>query len=700
MGRFGCALVSLALLSSAPLSFGRVLLGSDVSVLPRSKEQEPCALVAAAQQKQLSGNKKEKTFRISAELAHACLQSVPFKKRDALRLIDGLDSFWHWQSTIDYLKDPPEGYLMPATDLDKGILRIRNKAAANKYENEIEFQQDMLALVNSVHDGHFNLYLDAINIFSFRRVEFGPIVSLSSDGKSLPKVYSYNDLNGKSNGKWRPSAIKSIDGEDAQQWLRRLSYRGSAQDPDALYNALFYNPPGHIQDAVGAFFTAPGVYTEPQIHVEFENGTKKEYQNDAIFHVDFDGVRDGETFYKKFCSGNIDQAPMLKKREVELQKRSSASPRRHFPEPVVEFSDGSIAGYFLEGDHSDIAVLSVSTFAPTKNDDNVNAEFSNLTSTFLAASKKAGKKKLIVDVTSNGGGSLFLGFDLFMQLFPEAKVTSAFNLRATKELDIIGRKINQLLKDPKTMGGRGAAYERNGIFDLNSYVDVDEGKFRSWDDYFGPVTNDDFDFTNLALWDLDNEIMSLKTSRFVVAGYGSRSDLPSQAFEAEDIILLTDATCASTCAVLADLMKAKGVKSIVAGGRPRQGPVQAVGGVKGSQVLTFEQLFKAAAHVFELYSTPQERRQWEDTHIGEIYRTGTYVLARTVGDGAGGRINYRNAIHPDDKERIPRQFVNEPADCRIWHTPKTILDMANLWSVAANTAWGDDGCTPGSSPSD
>ncbi|KMU88255.1 hypothetical protein CIHG_05426 [Coccidioides immitis H538.4] len=560
MGRFGCALVSLALLSSAPLSFGRVLLGSDVSVLPRSKEQEPCALVAAAQQKQLSGNKKEKTFRISAELAHACLQSVPFKKRDALRLIDGLDSFWHWQSTIDYLKDPPEGYLMPATDLDKGILRIRNKAAANKYENEIEFQQDMLALVNSVHDGHFNLYLDAINIFSFRRVEFGPIVSLSSDGKSLPKVYSYS----------------------------------------------------HIQDAVGAFFTAPGVYTEPQIHVEFENGTKKEYQNDAIFHVDFDG-----------------------KREVELQKRSSASPRRHFPEPVVEFSDGSIAGYFLEGDHSDIAVLSVSTFAPTKNDDNVNAEFSNLTSTFLAASKKAGKKKLIVDVTSNGGGSLFLGFDLFMQLFPEAKVTSAFNLRATKELDIIGRKINQLLKDPKTMGGRGAAYERM-YFRSHSYVDVDEGKFRVVGmTYFG---------TNL--------------------------------------------------------MKAKGVKSIVAGGRPRQGPVQAVGGVKGSQVLTFEQLFKAAAHVFELYSTPQERRQWEDTHIGEIYRTGTYVLARTVGDGAGGRINYRNAIHPDDKERIPRQFVNEPADCRIWHTPKTILDMANLWSVAANTAWGDDGCTPGSSPSD
>ncbi|EEP82090.1 predicted protein [Uncinocarpus reesii 1704] len=557
----------------------------------------------------------------------------------------------------------------------------------------------MNSLVISVHDGHFNLQLDALNVFTFRRTEIGPILSLSIDGKKLPKVYAYRDLQRKPSKNWNPSAIKSIDGKDAVSWLRQLSYSGTSQDPDALYNSLFFNYPGSVDGSYGLFYAAVGLYTGPQIDIEFENGTKKEYQNRAFFHLDFDGVKDGDTFYEKFCSGDLEQAPLLKKREVELLKRSGpGSPRPQFPDPVVELSDGTIAGYHL-GD-SDLAVLSVSSFLPTELDNDVNLKFSTITSKFLEESKKKGKKKLIVDVTSNGGGALFLGFDLFKQLFPSGEITSAFNLRATEQVDIIGRKVNQLLKDPRTMRGKAAAYERNSIFDLNTYVDVEGDKFSNWDDYFGPVTHSDFNFTHLARWDLDNEVMSLKSSRFVVAGHGTRSKLPSQVFEADDIVLLTDATCASTCAVFADLLKKEGVKSIVTGGRPRDGPVQAVGGVKGAQVLTFQQVFRSAAHVFELYSTPQEQRQLEDTDIGEIYRDGAYALARTVGDGKGGRINYRNAIHVNDKERIPRQFVYEPADCRIWHTPETILDMTGLWMTVANTAWGKGECSRGSSPSD
>lgn len=272
----------------------------------------------------------------------------------------------------------------------------------------------------------------------------------------------------------------------------------------------------------------------------------------------------------------------------------------------------------------------------------------------------------------------------------------AFNLRATEQIDIIGSKINKMIRDPETMRGRAAASERNSIFDINSYVNIDGEKFSSWDDYFGPETVDGFNFTRVARWDLDNEPMSLKLGSFAVSGYGSRSKLPAQVFKSEDIILLTDGICASTCAVFADMLKGRGVKSIVTGGRPRDGPVQAVGGVKGGQVLTFRSLYSSAAHVFELYSTPREQRRLEDTDIGEIYRDGTYVLARTVGDGTGGRINYRNAVHPDDKERVPRQFVYEPADCRIWQTQDTILDMTGLWTTVANTTWGKGKCTAGS----
>ncbi|KAI1993182.1 hypothetical protein LOZ53_002228, partial [Ophidiomyces ophidiicola] len=616
------------------------------------------------------------TFYIPAELAHACLLSVPFKKENSLQLIDGLGSFWQWQSTLDYLKDPPKSYLLPAIDLDAGLRKIRANAAENKYKNELEFQQDLNSLVKSVHDGHFTLHLDALNIFTFRRSGIGPIVALSSDGDSLPKIYSYRDLK-KRNTDWKTSAMKSIDGEDVHQWLKRLSYNGTSQDPDALYNELFFTLPASTLGYFGTFFSATGLYTGNEIEVGFENGTNLKHKNEASFHLDFSDVKDGETFYGKFCSGRVE---LEKKRELE-------SPRPEFPKAVIESDDGIIAGYFLD-DEFDTAVLSITSFDPDGEGNNVNLKFSTVVTKFLEKCGKEKKKKLILDVTSNGGGVLFLGFDLFMQLFPQGNVTSTFNLRATEQINVIGRKVNKLLSDSTTKNGKTATYERNSIFDINSYVGNSNGqKFESWEAYFGPEINM-FNFTRLARWDLNNEIMSLKIGKLTVAGYGSRFKQAPQVFEAEDIILLTDGTCASTCAVLADLLKQQRVRSIMAGGLPRQGLVQAVGGVKGSQVLTFQNVFRSAARVFELYLTPQEQQQLDDTDLGKIYRTGSYVLARTVGDGTGGRINYRNAIHPDDNDRIPRQFAYEPADCRIWHTPETILNPSRFWALLGSRVWG------------
>lgn len=128
---------------------------------------------------------------MSAQLAHDCLVSIPINRGDALRLVDGLTSFWKWQSTIDFLKDPPSGYLLPASDLVGELAKIRRKVSKGKYKNEYDFQSDLSALARTTHDGHFNLQLDAANVFRFRRSRAGPIVSVSKDGKSLPKIYSF-----------------------------------------------------------------------------------------------------------------------------------------------------------------------------------------------------------------------------------------------------------------------------------------------------------------------------------------------------------------------------------------------------------------------------------------------------------------------------------------------------------------------------
>ncbi|KAL1956542.1 hypothetical protein VTO42DRAFT_7013 [Malbranchea cinnamomea] len=698
MGLLSRALVTASLFSATSLGAARPV----TEVASRAKT-EPCAEVAAAQAKQLESDPSATIFFVPAKLAYECLETVPFKKNDALRLIDGLGAFWKWQSTIDYLKDPPEGYMMPAVDLRARITEIHDKVLKEEYPNEYVFQDDMHELAVSVHDSHFNLRLDALDIFVFRRDNIGPIVSVSSDGKELPEIYAYYDLkkyDGK--GNWKPSPIKKIDGKDAVPWLTELSYQGSSQDPDALYNELFYSRAGETVGGLGGFFGMSGEYTGPTTTLEFANGTKREYENLASFGVSLDGIKDGESFYDRFCNGNLATGPALKKRDLFLasprkpfvKRAPSESPRPGYPTPVVEHSSGEVAGYFLEGSHGDTAVLSISGFMG----DSDLMGFSETIEKFLAECAKKRKSKLIIDVTSNGGGAIFLGYDAFKQLFPKAPIDDAFNFRYSEQLDLLGDFVNNYLTDPETRDKPTADVLRGTTFDINAFLDMDNKKFKNWDAFVGPETNDADrgDFTELARWNLNDEATT-RSGEFVVSGFLNRTDLPPQVFKAEDIILLTDGTCASTCTIFANLLKKNGVKSIVAGGRPRDGAVQAIGGVKGSNVLSFSVIYTYVSIVMDL-ATDRQRRELEGTEIGTIYRDGPYVLGRSAGDGEGARVNVRNAVDPNDKKRVPTQFVYEPADCRIWVTPEMTLDITALWNAVVDAGWGHAECTPGSRP--
>ncbi|OAL68920.1 hypothetical protein A7D00_7175 [Trichophyton violaceum] len=670
---------------------------------------EPCAQVAEEQRKQKAGNPNATNFTVSAELAHACLTSVPFKSNDSLQLIDGLKYFWDWQTTKDFLKNPPQGYAVPGTDLEGGIAKIRQKAASNGYKNEFEFQFELDALVRTVHDGHFNLAMDLITTFAFTRSDIGSLVSLSDDGKNLPKIYSLNDLQGRS---MNASALKTIDGQDATEWMKKFSFSGFFQDPDALYNGMLFNLPLTRVSGTGGFFTSRGLYTSTKMSVTFENGTTKEFGHTATSTADFSGVKDGNTFYEKFCSGK-QQATAASLKDYEytayrdhrfLTANPISSPpfplaQRTVPPvtPLRESMDGAAAGYFLEGKDSKVAVLNLRSFVGAAENNDPLWDFSYTVTKFLEDCRKAGKEKLIVDVSGNRGGTIFLGYDTFKQFLPTGRIETPFNLRAIEQFDIIGTKVNYLLKHPRDPKAPAAEEMRDDIFDTNSYVDPNGRKYRSWDSYFGPETVEAGNFSRLAIWDFHNIPMSLKAGGLVVSGYGNRSHVAPQAFRKENIVLVTDGICASTCAIFSDLMNRNGIKSIAVGGQPRTGRMQAVGGVKGTQVLTFRELWSIAELVIKKYSTPREQRELEKTQLGQMYNKGKYVLSRLLNNGAGGRVNYRNAVFTDDRKRVPRQFVYEPAHCRMFLTKDALLDVKRWWGAVANSWWGDKGrCIEGS----
>jgi hypothetical protein len=126
---------------------------------------------------------------VAAQLAFDCLQTVPNKPGPAQDLIKSLQAYVQWQSTLAWLKNPPASYMLPPTDISGGLAEIGRTAAAGGYGNEYNFQLAILQLFTSAHDGHFNYRGDAFKAFSFGNALAADIVSVSRDGREVPRLY-------------------------------------------------------------------------------------------------------------------------------------------------------------------------------------------------------------------------------------------------------------------------------------------------------------------------------------------------------------------------------------------------------------------------------------------------------------------------------------------------------------------------------
>lgn len=92
-----------------------------------------------------------------------------------------------FQSTLEYLKDPPVGYQQPASDLLGNLEQIQSMINTNQFANQYEFEAALQSAIYATHDDHLSLAAGILGVFSFgTRYR---IVSLSKDGIELPKVY-------------------------------------------------------------------------------------------------------------------------------------------------------------------------------------------------------------------------------------------------------------------------------------------------------------------------------------------------------------------------------------------------------------------------------------------------------------------------------------------------------------------------------
>lgn len=115
---------------------------------------------------------------------------MPLDEGRAVSFVEEYRKYLQFQSTLEILTNPPEGYLMPPTDLLGGLDEIQVKAAIGFYSNQYDFDTAISDLVNSAYDGHLAIRLCSLHYFGLE-IDM-PLVSISSNGTALPQVYAYS----------------------------------------------------------------------------------------------------------------------------------------------------------------------------------------------------------------------------------------------------------------------------------------------------------------------------------------------------------------------------------------------------------------------------------------------------------------------------------------------------------------------------
>ncbi|KAL5425585.1 hypothetical protein PMIN04_002503 [Paraphaeosphaeria minitans] len=638
------------------------------------------------------------TTLIEAELAYACLKSVPIDKDAATDTVKNVKNMVEWQSTLSYLKNPPEGYGDEGVDLQQGLDDIGKKISNGDYDNEYDFEIDIARLFVKAHDGHLTFSgMAHSGVFTWRRDREIALISGSEDGKSDPKIWGVGDFNKTFDGNVKRSAISQIDGKDAVQFVKNESMNTTYHDLDSRYNSMFYMQPAENF----GFFANPRFYPGASVNISYENGTSREFVNSAVVNKprDWALVKNGQDFYNTFIvpRSSTFEATETKKRSLNHHNvpRNVEYPREAelnrrwvpwaYPKAIVEHTSDEVklAGYFVDTGAGRVGVLMVQTFnvEAGEGDNREAREFQNVVQQYISQAKDQSVDKHIIDVRTNGGGKILLGYDMFLQFFPNEKPQLQSRWRGHKGSELFGEKLSSI----KTMNNsNGNLY--TSPWNFHSYVSAEDEEFSDFKDMYPPEKFNGDSFTDLLRYNLSDPIETSDDTYAIgisMTGYLDRANFTKQPFKAEDIIILSDGICASTCSLFTELMvQQAGVKTLAVGGVPGTGPMQVVGGTKGSMLLPSEYLQQVSASVIRTYaSSKDEVNEWYD-----FLPMPFSIAVSTAG------VNFQDNIRKGlEKDGVPTQFLNDTASCRIYYEPNMYLNVSALWSRAAEVAFGKDG---------
>lgn len=517
------------------------------------------------------------------------------------------------------------------------------------------------------------------------------------------------------------SPVVEINGLDADYYLQsRIAVTLGYQDPDARYNALFPSPSAGFTGTYsgGAWSSKSGEWPGSAVlTVQFANGTRLEVKPTATWPSTNGPMNytSGQTLFEAAC------LPGASSRHVfgSFPGKYLGSPAyelpvsgpRAYPTPTIEDSNGQVRFYSVDNAVlHDVAVLQITSFRIGRQD---SREFSATVRQSLEWASSNRKTKLLLDLSGNEGGDVIPGFDLVRMLFPDKAITSATRFRSTELVDVLGQAFSEAYRgaDAKVALDLPLAYQ-NAVG-----PDQEENVFGSWTELFGPDLNYEHDSMSSAYAVFN--FAAASTVYEPISGYGPVSLAnKTRPFNPQNIVVVTDGRCASTCAIVVGLLKAQGVRALAFGGRPRNAPMQAVGGVKGGQRWSLRIISRHIQTARELLAKQYTSAAAQNNtarrlvaghlirRLNELAPPALPAVPRKEDDYlewefalrfdtyGQSSVNFRDAYVPVN-ETTPWQFIYEAADCRLFSTLENEMQPASRWNSAARAMFGERKIGPG-----
>ncbi|KAF2122064.1 hypothetical protein BDV96DRAFT_136935 [Lophiotrema nucula] len=668
---------------------------------------EPCAMISSAIDALPTGARKV----VPAELGLMCLQSVPLDKEGNIKLIDDLKLYLGWQSNLAYLKNPPPDYTEESVDIMSELDSMQKQLSADGYKSEYDFQSDVNTLLNRAYDNHLTWQPDILaGVMQFQRPAGTELVSVSADGQSIPEIYSYRDWQlAKNDSSFKPSPIRTINGQGVEEYLQTVAPQADFHDADVRWNALF---PSQALIASGVTFLGSfrtGKYQGTNTTMAFTNGTAVTAMNVAVVFADFKGVDSGPAFFKKFCSGPPPTTSTTSTTSSATSSSTAAPSHTGYPKAVLLHPNLSLGGYWMNASgYEDVAILSI----PSYESPDVQL-FQNLMRDFIRMSVKQQKKKLIFDLRGNGGGNAILGYDTFKQVFPqkEQEPFGGTRYRANEALNITGSMVSEFNDGTTYVQQNASAFAENFAgntmndiilytagFNFKHQLDINDKDFASWPQMFGPESVNGDTFTTTVRYNFSDE-PSYTYPGFSVIGFLNNTNETStpQPFESENIVMLIDGMCSSTCTIAAELLKNQGgVRTIAVGGQHQFGPMQGIGGTKGAQSFEWDDV-QIRTQIIYFMGSPQQQTVWNTTTLGKTaFATQLFKRSAYSGGRAAGGINLRDNLRKNDASQTPLEFIYEAADCRMFYTGAMVNDVQEVWKGVYDRMFRNATCVQGS----